>query len=292
MIKQFLFILFSLLLFSACSSEKQREIRIATNSWVGYSPLFYAKETGELDKLGIKLITNVSLAEASEIFEVGKADLVTTTQYEYLTLKEVIQDVVPVILIDRSNGGDMILSNKTIDEINNAETIYAYLEIDSINSELLKSFIQTHHLENKQLIYTNKDQLQISDLENNEKNAMVVVTYAPYNTELEKRGFEEVASTKDINSLVVIDALCTKKAIYNSDKARLQQLKVQIDRAILEIEQNPQKAHKLIGKYLGNISYDEYVDAVKSIKWINKNPSQELLKKINKLGYEETILIQ
>ncbi|WP_304546355.1 ABC transporter substrate-binding protein [Sulfurimonas microaerophilic] len=292
MLKQFIFILLSLFFFTACSSEHKREIRIATNSWVGYSPLFYAKETGELDKLGIKLITNVSLAEASEIFEVGKADLVTTTQYEYLSLKQATQDVVPVILIDRSNGGDMILSNKTLDEINNSATIYAYLEVDSINIELLKSFLQTHHLENKNIIYKNKDQLQISALENNKENTMVIVTYTPYNAELEKRGFQEVASTKDINSLVVIDALCTKASIYNANKERLKQLKSQIDRAVQEIEQDPEKAHKLIRKYLGNISYNEYVNALKSIKWINKNPSQELLKKINKLGYEETILIQ
>lgn len=292
MFKQLISVIaFTSLLFIACSTKKQEEMRIATNAWIGYAPLFYAKETGKLDQLGIKLITNVSLAEASKVFEVGKADLVTTTQHEYLSLKESVQDVVPIILIDRSNGGDMIMSNKSLDQIKTAKTIYAFLEIDSINKELLQSFIQQYHLENKNFIYTNKDQLQISDLKNEDKT-MLVVTYSPYNIQLQSKGFKEVASTSDINSLIVIDAICARSSVYASDQKRLKQLKTVIDEAVEEIQHNPKKVYKVIKKYLDNISYDEYIDSLKLIKWINKNPDKTLLKKIKSLGYGETIIIQ
>lgn len=286
-------VLFSMVFFFlGCSSNKPQEIRIATNSWIGYAPLFYAKETGELEKLNMKLVPNVSLAEASDIFEVAKAELVTTTQHEYFSLKESVKDVLPIILIDRSNGGDMILSNRTLDELYKAETIYAYLESDSINNELLKAFLEKNNLTNQNIIYINNDQLQISDLSNDENKTMLIVTYSPYNIKLGTKGFKELASTKDIDTLLVIDALCAKTSIYKTDKKRLQQLKVIIDNAITEIENNPEKVYNLVAKYLDNISYDEFLDSLNSIKWINKNRSQELNEKIESLGYKEANLIK
>ncbi|MFT7860179.1 MAG: hypothetical protein ABXS93_04495 [Sulfurimonas sp.] len=291
MFKQILFVLIASLFFIGCSSDNQHKIKIATNSWIGYAPLFYAYETGELKKLNIELITNVSLAEASEIFEMGKADLVTTTQHEYLSLKKSITDITPVILIDRSDGGDMIMSNKTIDELNASKTIYTYLEIDSINSELLKSFLKKYRFKDKEFVHINKDQFQISALKN-EAKSMLIVTYSPYNTQLATNGFKELASTGDIDTLIVIDALCARRSLLDSDKERLKQLKIVIDQAIEKIQKDPKKVYGVIKKYLGNITYDEYKSSLKLIKWINKNPSKRLLKNIRELGYDKGVIIQ
>lgn len=291
MFKQLL-LLSMVFFFLGCTSNDKKELRIATNSWIGYAPLFYAKETGKLDKLNIKLVTNISLAEASEVFEVGKAELVTTTQHEYFSLKDSAMDILPVILIDRSNGGDMILSNQTLEKLQTAPTIYAYLESDSINNELLEAFLKQNHLTEQNIVFMNHNQLQISDLANEEYKAMVIVTYSPYNIKLESKGFKEVASTKDVNSLIVIDALCAKTSIYHSDKERLRELKLIIDEAIEEIEKDPKKVYKHVANYLDNISYEEYLNSLNLIKWINKNRSDELIKKLEDLGYKESDLIK
>lgn len=280
------------LLFVGCSSNEHQEIRIATNSWIGYAPLFYARETGELKKLNMKLLTNVSLAEASEIFEVAKAELVTTTQHEYFSLKESIPDLQPIILIDRSNGADMILSNTTLQNLYTAKTIYAYLESDSINNELLKAFLEKNELTNQNIVFINSDQLQISDLANNKDKAMLIVTYSPYNSKLEAKGFRELASTKDTDKLIVIDALCAKNSLYQTEKKRLQQLKIVIDNAIEEIERDPKKVYEVTAKYLDNITYEEFLHSLNSIKWINKNRSKEFNEKLERLGYKEAYLIQ
>ena len=96
-----LFFILLLLLFASCSSQTQdKELKIATNSWIGYTPLFYTQEKGEFKKLDMKLIQNVFL--------------------------------------NRSNGGDIIFSNKILTQIKEAKKIYAYLELDSINRKLLQ----------------------------------------------------------------------------------------------------------------------------------------------------------
>jgi len=291
MLKHFL-MLFMMLFFLGCSSHEQQKIRIATSSWIGYTPLFYAQEIGELKKLNMKLIPNVSLAEASEIFEIGKAELTTTTQHEYFSLKESVGDIVPIILIDRSNGADIIFSNTTLKKLYNAKIIHAYLESDSINNELLKAFLEKNKLTNQNIVFTNIDQLQISDLANNKDKAMLIVSYSPYNSKLREKGFKELASTKDIDNLVVIDALCVKTSIYKTQKKRLQQLKVVIDDAIEETEKNPEKVYKVVAKYLEHISFKEFVHSLNSIIWINKNRSKEVNEKIEDLGYKEASLIK
>jgi NitT/TauT family transport system substrate-binding protein len=288
----FIFFLLSLLL-TSCSTEskQQKTLKIATNSWIGYTPLFYAKEKGYLQKNNIQLLSNVSLAEAAELYSVGKADMVTTTQHEYYALKSEGMPIVPTILIDRSNGGDMVLSNRSLTDLQKAKSITAYLEIDSINAEILQDFLKLNNISLDKLTLINKDQAQIQDLEIVENENLLVVTYTPYNIALQKRGFKVLASTKDLHSIIVIDALCCSTQLFETRKQELKNLKSIIDRSIEELMQDKEASYKLVKPYLGNLSYAEYLDALKSIVWIN-NPSAELLEKIEPLGYKKKYLIQ
>jgi NitT/TauT family transport system substrate-binding protein len=281
----------SLLILTGCSSKDKKEITISTSQWIGYAPLFYAYDKGYLDPLHIKIINSASLAEAANIFRVGKANMVTTTQHEYYSLKEDTHNIVPVILMDRSNGGDMVLSNKSISFLQKAKKIFAYLEIDSINQEIIKDFIRHNNLDIKKIIFINKDQKQIQDVKYVPTKPTIIVTYCPYNTSLEAKGFHELASTKNIDSIVVIDALCATKDLVKYDKTRLIKLKHILDKSISEIQNNTKDSHQVVSKYLSNITYKNYVQGLQNIKWINK-PSPDLLHFISKLDYKEDTIIK
>jgi NitT/TauT family transport system substrate-binding protein len=289
-----LLILPFLLLFCACSqedSQTKKPLIISTNAWIGYAPLFYAYEKKQLQKIGISIFTSVSLAEATDLFRIGKADIVTTTQHECSTLKNEGFNIVPIILLDRSNGGDMILSNKSIVQLQNSKKIVAYLEIDSINTELLQDFIKKYGIKKEQLILKNMDQAQIQDIAYDSESAILIVTYTPYDIKLKKEGYKELASTRNIQDLMVIDALCISKTKIDKNRKRLIALKEVIDFSIESIMKDPKASYKLVKKYLNNIEYNEYLEALKTIKWINK-PSKELLNRIEKIGYKEEYLIQ
>ena len=279
------------LLFFGCSSkiDNNKELYLVANSWIGYTPLFYLRETGALKKLNIKLIPTISLDQSSNIFEVDKADMIAATQHEFNSLKST-NDILPIILLDRSNGGDMILSNRSLLELKKTKKIYAYLEIDSINNELLKSFIKKYGLDEDKMEFINIDQLQISKLKNKAEKPMLIVTYSPYNIELRKKGFKELASTKNNNSLLVIDALYIKKSLYPKEKKRLKKLKFLIDKAIDEIKNNPKKVYKYVKVYLNDISYKDFLNSLELIEWINRNRTKELNEKLKNLGFGETIL--
>jgi len=287
----FLCFTFLLFFFTSCSQNNQKELKISTNPWIGYAPLFYAQEKGYLSDINMKLITNVSLAESTALYDVGKVDMITATQHEYYALQNSGHNIIPIILLDRSNGGDMVLSNKSINELQKADKIHAYLEIDSINAEVIEDFLKYYKLDKNKIEFINKDQSQIQDLRSNHQDTMIIVTYSPYDIQLKKHGFHVVASTQDMRSIMVIDAIYTSKKIYQTQKNRLKDLKNIIDKSIQELTSDTKTSYKLVKSYLGDISYNEYIDSLKLIKWIN-NPSQKLLERIKPMGYEKSQLIQ
>jgi len=269
---------------------KEKKLIIATNSWIGYIPLFYAQSTGELQKLHITLSLNVSLAEASNIYAMGQADMVTTTQHEYFTLQDMTHNIFPIMLIDKSYGGDMVLSNKSLKELHEAKKIDAYLEIDSINAEILKSFLNQQKIKSSKINFINKDQEKIQTLENIPTQAILITTYSPYNITLIKKGFIELSSTKEEN-LLVLDMLCGKRSVIEKEHKRLQKLKKVLDKAIDEIQHNPKVSYTYVKSYLNNISYEEYQKALQNIRWINK-PKSILLQKIDTLNIKTEYLLR
>ncbi len=290
-IKTIFVILFAVFI-SGCSHNKtsNKPLIIVSNAWIGYAPLFYAQQKGYLKEINIKVIPVVSLAEARDTFLVGKADLVTTTQHEYHSIKKRVKDFIPIILLDRSNGGDMVLSNRDIDELKKATRIQAYLEMDSINLDIIQTFLKKYNISKDKVVYHNEDQAEISTI-GYKKEPVVIVTYVPYDTILKQKGFLEVASTKDISSLVVVDALCTTRKIAKKYKNRLVRLKEIIDRSIKEITIDKKSSYKLIFPYLDNISLENYVKSFNTIKWIN-HPNGRLLDIIEHIGYNKRNLIK
>ena len=272
MIKKFVFLLFVVLSFSSCV-EDNKKIKITTSTWIGYAPLFYAKEKNWLEPLNIKLLNVVSLSENMYLYKAGNADAFVGTQYEYNFLLQEDKTLIPIIIFDKSNGGDMILSNLTLDELSKInKEIDAYLEIDSVNSILLNDFIRSNNLQDKKINYINEDQSNISRLKANEiNNPTIIVTYTPYNNILEKNYFRELSSTKKSDDLLIIDGMYVKKDFYYENKETFVKLKKLVDDSIINLQNNPKEFYNTVKPYLTNISYEEFLSSLNDIIWLNKD---------------------
>jgi NitT/TauT family transport system substrate-binding protein len=288
--KNFLFLIFTLLLFVS-SQIFAKELTISTNSWIGYTPLFYANEKGYLKKLDIKLLTSNTLAQAASVYKEDKADMVTTTQHEYYAIQKSGYSIIPVILFDRSYGADMVLSNKSIAELQKVEKIDVYLKTDSINAQVLEEFINYYHIDKNKLTLINTEPFQLENLKPKKNKNMLIVTFVPYNIALQKKGFIQLASTKETKVIVVVDSLCADRKIVLNDKKRLQKLKSLIDRSILEMQANKKASYQLVKNYLQGMDYEDYLNTLSKIEWINK-PSQQFLNRIKDMGYDEKYLLK
>lgn len=268
-----------LLLLSSCQPQSHdHTLRISATNWIGYTPLFYAKEKGSLDLINIKLTNVVSLSENMYLYKAGNSDAFCGTQYEHSILSSQMPNLVPIILFDRSNGGDMIMSNHSISELqNSASQIDTYLEMDSINFTILNDFIDKFNLDESRINYIDRDQNEISSLQNTEPSKLVlIVTYIPYDTKLNKNGFKEILSTKNGLDLLVIDALFTHQEEFKQHKKQFIALKALVDEAILSLHANPKEYYDTIKPYFSGLSYEEFVNDLNDIEWINQNIDQAL----------------
>jgi len=263
---------------TSCSKMGFDTLKISTTTWIGYTPLYYAKEKGWLDEVNVKLVNAVSLSENMYLYQAGSSDAFCGTQYEYSVLKQKSPDIIPIMLFDRSNGGDLIMSNHSIAELKNSNAdIQAYLEIDSVNYTLLDDFIKKFSIDEQRINFINRDQAEISTLKNTNKNEqIVIVTYIPFDTPLAKSGFKEILSTKTGLDLLVIDSLYTQKETFIKHEQQFKRLKKLTDKAINALQNDPLEFFKTIKPYLETLSYSEFSAGLKDIIWINESLSESL----------------
>lgn len=282
-------ILFTLiLLISSCSEAKFKQtLKISTTTWIGYIPLYYAKEKGWLADINIKLVHAVSLSENMYMYQAGNADAFCGTQYEYSVLKKQQPNIIPIILFDRSNGGDLIMSNQTITQLqDNNKPIDAYLEMDSINLVLLKDFIKKYHINEQRIHYINRDQVEISALTNKDPNKnIVIVTYIPFDIALEKRGFQEILSTKSGLDLLVIDGLYTPKDTFVKHEKQFNLLNKFNNKAIAVLQNDPKAFYQVVKPYIPNLTYQEFKASLKDIIWINEKLSKQLKNRLRQSSF-------
>lgn len=282
MLKNLLTTLLILLLFSSCSNTRDERIKISATTWIGYAPLFYAKEMGWLDKINVKIDRVVSLAENVYLYDANKVDAFAGTQYEYHFMNKKDNTLFPIMMFDRSNGGDVVLSNMTLEQLAAThDKIDVYLEIDSINSEILKDFIHRYSLDKKRFNRINKDQAKIAKFKVSKLTTpTIVVTYSPYDSQLKRQGFLELASTKTTLDIVVVDALFTKRAFYDQHDKQFKALKSYVDDAILVAQTHPKAFYEKVKPHLLNPSYEEFLESLHGIVWLNKKLPDAVLKRL------------
>lgn len=292
MLKKSIFLLFTIFIFTSCSIQENKKLKIATTSWIGYTPLLYAQEKGWLEPLNIKLLNVVSLSESMYLYKGNNADVYMGTQYEYNFLAQKIESLIPIMLMNKSNGGDLVMSNSSVDELQKTEQeIDVYLEMDSINSILFEVFIKKYNLENKQINYINKDQAYISELKNINK-ATIIVTYVPYNKILEKNGFKSLETTKNNYDLLVIDGMITTKETLNENKKTFLELKKLINKAIENLQNDPKEYYETIKDYLIDTNYEEFSESLNDIIWINKNIPEKIIENLSNKNFPTRDLIK
>lgn len=266
--------------FTYIHTKSPNTITIGITTWIGYTPLIYADKKGWLDDIKVDLTMSSSLGENKQLFEYGYIDILAATQYEFQRLNK-DHNLSIFKLLDRSNGGDVIMSNKTIDEIKDSTEIYVYLEIDSINKIMLEDFMHKFNIPKNNIILINKSQELINiDRQNTQDKTILIVTYIPHNFRHEKNGFKETMSTKCVDDILVVDTLISSKDYIDNHKVQLDKLSKLIDKAIEVFNTNPKEYYATISPNI-KISYEEFLKSSICIKWINID-NEKIKKKLEK----------
>ena len=263
----------------SCSFRPSEPLRISTNLWIGYSPFFYIQQKGWLNESNIEILNVVSLSESMQIYESGFVDAFTGTEYEFKRIQKKVPDLEPIILLDRSLGGDIVMGNYDIATLQKAQKIDVYLEVDSISKVLLNCFTELYDINESVLHLINKDTDDSSMLTMKEEPTLII-TYLPYDILLKKNGYQVLDTTKNL-SLFVMDALYTDSETrkkYAKEFAVLNQL---IAKALNNLKNDPEEYFSTVQVFFKYKDKNAFFEALDSIEWIYPDRSRELMKQLD-----------
>lgn len=272
--------LFLLLMISGCSTSVSKPLRVSVNLWIGYSPLFYVEQKGWLKDNNIKLINVVSLSENKHMYLSGFSDAFSGTQYEFEEAKKQFPSLEPLILMDQSYGGDVVMANRDIVTLRQLPSIDVYMEIDSVNKTVLDDFITYHDINRSRLHLINKDPYTTSNLPMMDTPTLIVI-YDPYDINLKNKGYKVVDSTKN-PQIFVMDALYADEHTLKEFKDEFHILNSLIAKALSQLKNDPKEYYETIKPYFKYKNYEEFLDALTGIKWIYDDRSSSMVKALSK----------
>jgi len=250
------------------------KIHISTNPWVGFTPFIYAQEKGWLETTPFRFMWLVDLTDNARLYERGFTQGFTATQYELFHFKNK-NTIKPVFLIDRSNGADAIVSNRSLEEIRNAtEVIDVYLERGSLNEDFFEAFIKEKNLNESKFHKIDSSQKSIATL-NLPSAPVIVISYEPYISKLYTKGCSLLASTRTMKTFFVIDALFVDESVIKGKEKEFARLKELFELGAERLRSDPREYYETIKGYLEGQSYEEFISSVSQIEWLyDKNPDK------------------
>ncbi len=112
-----LLLLLLLLLLTACGQAPRPPLRIATNVWPGYEPLYLARELGYFDPRTVRLVEMGSSTEVLHELRNGTIDGAALTLDEALSAVAEGLPLVVVLVMDISAGADALVARPGLERL-------------------------------------------------------------------------------------------------------------------------------------------------------------------------------
>ncbi|MFO8024487.1 ABC transporter substrate-binding protein [Thiohalophilus sp.] len=261
-------------LISACSPGDTTPMRVGTNLWLGYEPLYVANERGTWPPKQIHLAQYPSATEVIRAFRNNALDAAALTLDEALLLR---QDNIPVkiiLVMDISQGADVILARPPVNHLTGLKGKRVGVE-----STALGAFIITRALELQDMSLSD---IEIVNVDTNrheqayvDKKVDAVVTFEPVKTRLLKAGANQIFSSKDISDEVV-DVLVVHEDYINSRPEKTRLLTSGWFKAVDHLNNNMQESAKNIAKRQ-RLTQEEVIEGYRGLILADKKKNRELL---------------
>ncbi|TAE80371.1 MAG: nitrate ABC transporter [Oscillatoriales cyanobacterium] len=260
----------------ASCTKAEPPLRVGANVWPGYETLYLARSLGYYDNTPIRLVDYPSGTEEVRAYRNGEIEAAGISIDQALVLAATNPDVKIVVVMDFSNGGDVILSKPEIPNLPGLKSRPVGVE-----STALGAFIITRALEQKGM--SPKDikivSLGVSEHERAFKDGKVdaVVTFGSARTKLLAAGAKQLFDSSQIPGEIV-DVLIVREEVINKQPKALQALVDGRFRALDYLTKNPQDAASRIAPRTG-VTPDQFLESLKGLSSPNLQENQKLLGK-------------
>jgi NitT/TauT family transport system substrate-binding protein len=260
----------------ASCTKAEPPLRVGANVWPGYETLYLARSLGYYDNTPIRLVDYPSGTEEVRAYRNGEIEAAGISIDQALVLAATNPDVKIVVVMDFSNGGDVILGKPEIPNLQGLKNRPVGIE-----STALGAFIITRALEQKGM--SPKDikivSLGVSEHERAFKDGKVdaVVTFGSARTKLLAVGAKQLFDSSQIPGEIV-DVLIVRDEVINKQPKALQALVDGRFRALDYLTKNPQDAASRMAPRTG-VTPEQFLESLKGLSSPNLQENQKLLGK-------------
>ncbi len=268
-----LLFLLLLLLLGACSEQQDTPIRLGTNVWPGYEPLYLAQHLELIKPEEVRLIEYPSASEVIRAFRNRSLEAAALTLDEVLLLQ---QDGIPVSVIlvtDISAGGDVIMARKEVIDMATLKGKRVAVESSALGAYVISRALELHGMK--------LDDIEVKHLEVSAHEAAyrsgevdAAVTFDPVRTQLLKLGAHEIFNSREMPGEIV-DVV----VVHNSLLEQPTKVRALLDgwfAALDHLKNQPQSAAAIIAKRL-KITPNEVLGSYEGLHLPSRQESRRLL---------------
>lgn len=257
-----IFLLLALLL-GGCGMEQEPPLRIGTNLWPGYEPLYLARDLGYLDGTPVQLKEFPSASEVIRAFRNGTLEGAALTLDEVLLSLESGMDLALVLVFDISHGADVILGRPGITTLADLRGRSVGVEASALGAYLLSRALQLAGLQptDVRMIPLPVDEHPRAW---QEERIDALVTFEPVRGQLLNQGAVELFDSSQIPGEIV-DVLVVRRDVLKARPERVQALLTAWFKALDYLQAEPADAANRIVRRL-KISPQALQDALQGLR--------------------------
>lgn len=196
-------------LLSACQPAPEPTLRIGTNVWPGYEPLYLARDLAVFHQPNVQLVEYRSASQVISGFQKGVIDLAAVTLDEAVRLAAAGEPIEVIWIFDFSDGADQLLARADIPSINALKGKRIGVEESALGAFVLQRVMDLNQLTEHDLTVV---PLGVSEHAQAMAQGKVdaVITFEPEKSAVTKLGAHTLFSSKQIPGEIV-DVLIARK---------------------------------------------------------------------------------
>ncbi len=242
-----LFILLLLLALAGCRHGPP--LKVGSNQWPGYEPVYLARDLGLLPADAVKLVELPSSTEVMQYLRNGSLDAGMLTLDEVISLLAEGVPLQVVLVMDVSDGADAVLAKPEIGSLEQIRGRRVGVEISALGALMLESLLQAAHLEQKDIQVVNLPVDQHAQAFR-EGRVDVLITFEPTRSRLLAEGARELFNSHQIPGRI-IDVLAVRREAAREHNEHLHRLLRAYFRARRAMREDPDGSNRRMAPRLG-----------------------------------------
>lgn len=236
-------------LWAGCDKQPGAPVRIGFFIWPGYEPLRLGDEMGYFGDVSIRFVDYGTSTQVLRAFRNGAIDIAAVTLDEALLLAEDIPELRVFLALDYSKGGDAILGQKDIPNMQALKGKRVGYEATALGAYILSRALELNGMNVSDITPIS---VPINEHERafHERRVEAIVTFEPMSGRLmEKKANRLFDSTKIPGE--VLDVLVSRKAFLDNHLHESMEITRGWYRALKHLSTNPADAYRRMEPRMG-----------------------------------------